>query len=151
MLQDIQSVGGSKITCICVNNPEVKKRVLVHLGDIQIPALVVKDVEGNVDTLTGKKLQNWIRGLVEYSRNMSQPEPTQDLSMDLSTTEQTSLEDFDEGPPTMRKGEDAKSFQQRINEYYKNKNDREREAKNSNHKIDVGAIMSKAQASLEDE
>lgn len=148
MLEDIKSVSGSKITCVCVNSQEVKKRVLGNLGDIQIPALVVKDVEGNVDIITGKKLQQWIKGLVEYSQSMSQNEMSQDTPMEF--TEQTSQEDFD-GPPSRIAGEDLKSFQQRINEYYKRKNELEREAKNSGREINIGAIITQAQSTIEQE
>ncbi len=149
MLKNIQSVSGSKITCICVNNQEVKKRVIGNLGDIQIPALVVKDVEGNVDIITGKKLQQWINGLVEYSQSLTQNDIPQNTQLDF--TENTSIEESDEGMPTRMRGEDLKDFQRRINEYYKKKNELEREAKSNGRGINIGAIITQAQTTQEEE
>ncbi len=143
MLQDINSVAGSNITSICVNNPEVKRRVLTNLGDIQIPALVVKDVEGNVDIITGKKLQEWIRGLLQYSQTLSREEPVTQLNYE----EPTPIQQEDE-MPVIRDDETSKDFQIRINEYFKNKNKAEREKKDGG-RINIGAIISQADEMIE--
>lgn len=143
MLQDINSVAGNNITSICVNNPEVKRRVLANLGDIQIPALVVKDVEGNVDIITGKKLQEWIRGLLQYSQTLAREEPE---VTQLNYEETTPIQSEDE-MPVIRDGETPKEFQIRINEYFKRKNQMEREKKDGG-RINIGAIISQAEETL---
>lgn len=152
---DNAKISDNEITRIPVNSMVVKNRLYKYLGDVNIPILVAKDADGNVETKSGKDLQDFIRKMVDgrtrYAMQQRKPQeggddilndinglpsaPISSSSIDVgSNTKHT------EQMPVKRDDEDAISYNARLQEFY-NSRKQKQNRNDGDRRVNVSAVL----------
>lgn len=148
---DKAKISDNEITRIPVNSMVVKNRLFKYLGDVNIPILVAKDADGNIEAKSGKDLQDFIRKMVEgrtrFAMQTQKPQTDDDdILNDINGLPNAPNAGLDVGSnvrhteqlPVKRDDEDAVSFNARLQEYH---NSRKAKRNDGDRRVNVSAVL----------
>lgn len=124
IIERISSLTSYNVYMIPTDKRLVRDRILSHMGDVNIPLLVVKDADGGIEHISGVALQKWVKEAENKNIPQQQQENNEGFTPLYESPEGSSeISDvMDDGPPIMSPGDDPMEFQSRLKQYYEAKN-----------------------------